>query len=280
MDPEPEWSGSKNWLKAQMRIAAPEKARIFLHAKTPGTPVFFMSGNHRFKTGRVEEAGSSHLLIQLNTSNAHQYIWERPENIALEYPRRQLEQGWRQSMSVPATEWSEAERVVDIAKNNGTLDEPIASTLYEFSEEIESSHTSDMIMTVPNYATMLEAPAYRALRMYHFQCKTKHNIPHEMLCELNVQPYKQSWRSFLAHAEETWVMREELDAAEDATKEAVYHDPISGQQEKAQPEKESLTLARSRRTGRSDRPNFPAEISQAAGGRSTGTRTAVGTSLD
>ena len=199
----------------------PEKARIIRHTKTHGTPVFLMSGNHRFKTGRVEEVSSSNVFIQLDTGNMQQHIWEHADNIALEFPRRQLEQGWRQNISISAAEWSEAERVVDIAKNNGTLDEPIASALYQLSEEKKNSHTTDMIMAMTNYVTMLEAPAYRALRMYHFQCKTKHNFPQEMLAELNVQSYERSWRSSLAHAEQTWIMQEELAAAEKATKEVV-----------------------------------------------------------
>ena len=61
--------------------------------------------------------------------------------------------------------------------------------------------------------------------MYLSQCKAKHNIPKATLGELNVHPYGQSWKTFLAHAEETWVMREELEVAEKAAKGFVYHIP-------------------------------------------------------
>ena len=82
-----------------------------------------------------------------------------------------------------------------------------------------------MIMRMTGYATWQEAPAYQTLRMFVFQCESKHHISKDMLRELNVHPYEQTWNAFLAHAGETWVMRGELEAAEKASKGFVYHTP-------------------------------------------------------
>ena len=80
-------------------------------------------------------------------------------------------------------------------------------------------------MHMTNYATWQEVPAYQTLRMYVFQCESKHHISREMLGELNVHPYEQNWNAFLTHTGETWVMREELEVVERASKGFVYHTP-------------------------------------------------------